>query len=197
MNRREFGKKSLLVGAAVPFIPSLISFDNAPTAKYQVFAGDPSVESFTNTGYFSMKSNPVFVLTKEGQTEVLTFNSDINFTTGQPRKNRGGFRVLDISVKKWEGVAFSKLLNKEIAFKVSESFKNSSLTSKVLNQDFPSDLSLHLEYDLYVAGSLVKRGIAAFVSSSLNKGVRPVNQVMKVDHGEHEVGGFSINFCAA
>ena len=201
MDRREFTKKSLITGLAIPVLPSLFGFEtrnNKSEGKYKVYVNN-KVDTFSQAGMVSMQLNPMITLTLNGKTEVLIFESLAILETNNPRKNSKGFRHQDILVKEWEGQTKSKLLNKNVGFKVSDTHWSSSIISEKLNQDFPANFNLNIEFDFLIEGEVMKTGIAAYIDSFFVEGLHSrTNQIYVVSSGETQIDkNFSINFCAA
>lgn len=47
---------------------------------------------FPKSNYFTLNSNPVFVVTRKGEREVLVFDATVNILSGDPKKNDNGVR---------------------------------------------------------------------------------------------------------
>lgn len=163
MKRRDFGKNMAIFLAGAPLVPGAFSFPKKE--KMKVTIGE-SQEIFPMTAAYYTNTNPTFVITHNGQTEVLVLDGTLNFTTQKPAKKRDGFRYIDISLDSWSGSAYSKLLNKEVRFEVSNTLKG-EVKSHYLNQDFPSTMELNIEYNIYLDGELAVKNATARASSQL------------------------------
>lgn len=159
-----------------------------PAGKYQVTIGESS-EMYPAKGSstVNVKTNPVFVITNEGKTEILVFNSKLEYATTAPRKNAQGFRVADVKLQNWKGTTYSKLLGKEVSFVVTNVHK-SQLKSNHLNQDFPSSLVLNVEFDLVAEGEVLQKGISAKVNTTMNGFTPDVRNLLAVESKSTNVG---------
>jgi len=185
MKRRDFNKNIAAFVLTAPFIPALTSFTTI-TGVDKVTVGD-SMEKFPNESTYSVKTNPVFVITHKGQTEVLVFKSNLKYETKSPKKNKEGFRFAEVKLADWKGSTHSKILGKEVSFKVTNS-DQSRFISNHLNQDFPSNLQLNLEFDLMAGSEVIKKGIAARVDTTLNSVVPNPQQLLRVDSTSLNIG---------
>ncbi|MFY7936066.1 MAG: hypothetical protein ACOVOQ_01710 [Flavobacterium sp.] len=182
MKRRDFNKNLSLIGLAAPLFPSLVSAKKTETEQnFEITVGD-SKNVLPAAGAFNLKTNPAFVIWHNGKKEILSFDSELQLQTKNPKKNRSGHRSVDVDLKTWEGKAYSQLLGKEIGFRVTNTHK-SKLTSKVLNQDFPSALELNIEYDILINGQVVKKGISGRVSTHLDTFIPSVDTIFQVEGG--------------
>jgi hypothetical protein len=163
MKRRDFGKNMAIFLAGAPLVPGAFSFPKKE--KMKVTIGE-SQEIFPMTTAYYANTNPTFVITQNGETEVLVLDGTLNFTTKNPAKKRDGFRYIDVSLDSWTGSAYSKLLNKKVSFEVTNTLK-SEVKSHYLNQDFPSTMELNIEYNIYLDGEIVIKNATARACSQL------------------------------
>ena len=187
MKRRDFNKNLAVLATSAPL--ALAAFDkNAPAGKYQVTIGDSSeVYPAIGSSRVNVKTNPVFVITHEGKTEVLVFNSKLEYITAAPKKNAQGFRIADVKLQNWKGTTYSKLLGKDLSFVVTNVHK-SQLKSNNMNQDFPSSLLLNVEFDLIADGEILHKGISAKVNTTMNGFAPDVRNLLAVESKSKNIG---------
>jgi hypothetical protein len=188
MKRRDFNKNIAALALSAPFMPALSSFasEDRPESLFHGSVGK-SLAKFPAQNNYTLKTNPVFVITHKGQTEVLLFKSNMDYTAHSPKKNRAGFRYAEVKLADWQGKAHSKLLGKEVSFKVTNSDR-SKFVSNYLNQDFPSNLQLNLEFDLMAGNEVIKRGIAARIDTTLDGIVPSPQNLLKIDSTSLNIG---------
>lgn len=188
MKRREFNKNLAAFVLAAPFVPALTSFTTiGGSSEFGAVRVGDSLSKFPQRSSYSIKTNPVFVITHKGQTEVLVFNSNLNYETQSPKKNKAGFRFAEVKLEDWKGNAHSKLLGKEVSFKVTNA-SHSKFVSNHLNQDFPSNLQLNVEFDLMADNEVIKRGISARIDTTLDGVVPSPHTLLRVDSASHNIG---------
>lgn len=115
--------------------------------------------TFPASNAFVINSNPIFLITKNGEREVLVFDAHMQVQTSDPKKNETGLRQVGVDVKHWEARAKSKLLGLDMGFRITDLGENSKVTANQLNRDFPSKLEFNMEYEVLVDGEVVKSGL--------------------------------------
>lgn len=199
MKRREFNKYVGAGALTIPFAPSLMAKE-AKTKRELYQVSFDSMEKYPNSSTVPLKSNPVFVLTHQGKTEIITLDSsNMVARTNRPRKNQAGYRMVDVDLN-WEATGYSKLLDKEVQFKVTDS-SYSKMTSQVLNQDFPSKMELNIQYDVFVNGELLQKGLNGRVVSTLDSYQPSANHLFTVSEINTDLtspkDAVGIKFCGA
>lgn len=187
MKRREFNKNIAAFVLSVPFVPALTSFTTITSTEFGAATVGSSMEKFPQQSNHSIKTNPVFVISHKGQTEVLVFNSELNYKTKSPQKNKAGFRFAELELEDWKGTTHSKLLGKDVSFKVTNA-EHSKFVSHHLNQDFPSNLQLNIEFDLMADQEVIQRGIAARIDTTLDGIVPSPHTLLRVDSTSLNIG---------
>lgn len=188
MKRREFNKNIAAFVLSAPFVPALTSFTTiAGSSEFGAVTVGSSLEKFPQGSSHSIKTNPVFVITHKGHTEVLVFDSKLNYETKSPKKNKAGFRFAEVKLEDWKGTTHSKLLGKDVSFKVTNA-DNSKFISNHLNQDFPSNLQLNVEFDLMADNEVIKRGISARIDTTLDGVVPSPHTLLRVDSTSLNIG---------
>lgn len=199
MKRREFNKNLSVLGLAAPLLSGFTLFGNEKVKqKYTVSIGD-SKEVMPRAGNFNIKTNPVFVVTRENQKEVLVFDSEMRLITTQPKKDSDGYQTVEINLRDWQGKAYSKLFGKDVSFRVTNNFK-SGIKANYLNQDFPSKMELNFEYEILIDGVVVEKELSGTVLTNLNSFIPNSRCVFQVSGGDFAVGKSRdtvMNFCAA
>jgi hypothetical protein len=135
---------------------------------------------FPSAGAFNIKSNPIFLITKDGQREVVVFDADMNVKTSTPKKNKSGERAVGLEVLDWTAKAKSKLLDCEIGFRITDLGDNSKVTAKQLNQDFPSKLEFNMEYEVSINGEVIKSGLTGTAEGQINSFPPKPNDMFQV-----------------
>jgi hypothetical protein len=123
---------------------------------------------FPSSSYFTLNSNPVFVITRKGKREVLVFDATMNIQSGNPVKNDLGVREVLVDVKSWSAKATSELLECDIEFRLTNLGENSRVTAKQLNQDFPGQLDFSMEYEVLINGEVAARGLSGAAQGEIN-----------------------------
>jgi hypothetical protein len=143
-------------------------------------SNESSALMFPNAGVFNIKSNPIFLITKDGQREILIFDADMNVKTTDAKKNKTGERAVNIDVLDWTAKAKSKLLDCEIGFRITDMGDNSKVTAKQLNQDFPAKLEFNMEYEVSVNGQVIKSGLTGTAEGQINSFPPKPNDMFQV-----------------
>lgn len=129
---------------------------------------EETVLEFPKANVFAINSNPIFLITRNGQREVLVFDAKMSVQTSEPKKTEAGPRQVGVIVKNWEAKATSKLLGCDIAFRITDLGDNSTVTAKQLNQDFPSKLEFNMEYEVLVDGKVILDGLTGVAEGVIN-----------------------------
>ena len=140
----------------------------------------PKEAMFPSAGTFSINSNPIFLITRNGKREVLVFDASMEIQTSNAKKNKSGERQVDVYVKHWEARAKSKLLDCDLGFRITDLKDNSKVTAKQLNQDFPSKLEFNMEYEVMVNGEVVKSGLTGTAEGEINGFPPKANDMFRV-----------------
>ncbi|WP_126969370.1 hypothetical protein [Gynurincola endophyticus] len=198
MKRREFGRNLFLVGAGLPIV-SKISSSSAAINNRSLSVED-GAEAIPVDQQFKYNTQPVFVITKGDQSEVVVFDANLNFQTENVRKATTGLKITKIDRISWEGKSFSKLLNQDIYFRVSK-VRKASLNSLRLNANFPANLEMAFDYEILDQNrKVIESDIAARLSSDVASFKTFFPKKMTVQgnisakHTNHQIG---FNFCGA
>jgi len=197
MQRREFGKNMAIYTLGATIIPNILLAKKKE--KMAVTIGD-SAETFADAANLKgFQTNPVFIIANEHESEVLVLDAALDFVTKAPAKTTDGFRFMELAVGSWKGSAESKLLGKTITFEVTRSYK-SEVKSKYLNQDFPSNIEMNLEYNVYLGSELVVKGASAAVNADINTLTPDPTNLFMVKSENVNIGPgnkYDLIFCAA
>jgi hypothetical protein len=105
--------------------------------------GSPSPDEFV------IKSNPIFLLRRGDQTEVVVMNATMRIRTQQPTRNRQGRSQTDIEVTEWEASGPSQLLGRDLEFKLSNVRQRAStVVARREGDAFPATLRFKMEYEV-------------------------------------------------
>lgn len=135
---------------------------------------------FPSANTFAIKSNPIFLITRNGEREVLVFDANMLVQTSDPSKGESGHRHVGVNVKNWEAKATSKLLGCDIGFRITDLGDNSKVTAKQLNQDFPSKLEFNMEYEVMVNNEVIKTGLTGTAEGEINSFPPQPNDMFRV-----------------
>jgi hypothetical protein len=199
MKRREFGKSIAAIGLGVTLTRGAAASGDGIQKKFKVTIGDPD-NVYPRGKEMLFNSNPVFVITRGNETEIVKLNAELEMLSRAARKNADGFRFIELDLNKWEGTGYSTLLGKNIHFKMGKVYK-SQLTSLVLNQDFPARLDFVIDYDLSSDDGNIESGLMAkgtAVVSSMNESlsniVLDIESTLPAQIGDSDL---EVVFCAA
>jgi hypothetical protein len=129
---------------------------------------------------FEINSNPIFLITRKGEREILVFDANMRVQTSNPAKTEAGNRHVKVDVKHWEAKAKSKLLGCDIGFRITDLGDNSKVTAKQLNKDFPSKLEFNMEYEVMIDGEIVKSGLSGSAEGEINSFPPKPNDMFRV-----------------
>ena len=135
---------------------------------------------FPKSSYFTVNSNPVFIITRKGEREVLVFDATMNILSGNPTKNNIGMREVNVDVKSWSAKAHSKLLECDIEFRLTNLGENSRVVAKQLNQDFPGELDFSMEYEVLINGEVAAQGLSGAAQGEINSFPPQPNDIFRV-----------------
>jgi hypothetical protein len=136
--------------------------------------------TFPSANTFFINSNPIFLITRKGEREILVFDAKMEVKTSDPKKNDGGNRHVGVDVKYWEARATSKLLGCDIGFRITDLGDNSKVTALQLNKDFPSKLEFNMEYEVMVNGEVIKSGLSGSAEGQINSFPPKPNDMFRV-----------------
>jgi hypothetical protein len=140
-----------------------------------------NVAAFPSAGAFVINSNPVFLITRNGEKEVLVFDAGMQVRTSDPQKIDSGARQVGVEVTQWEAKAKSKLLGVDMGFRITDLGDKSKVTAHQLNQDFPSKLEFNMEYEVLVNGEVVKSGLTGKAEGTINSFPPAPNDIFMVE----------------
>lgn len=105
-------------------------------------------------GEFEINSHPIFLLTRDGETEVLVFDATLTVHTQSPTLSRGAKRQVDVHVTEWVAKAHSTLLDRDLTLRLEGDQPPSRVTSRGFgdDSDFPADLRFGMRWAVEVDG---------------------------------------------
>lgn len=144
--------------------------------------------AFPAANVFAINSNPIFLITRNGEREVLVFNANMSVQTSDPKKTEEGPRQVGVIVKDWEAKATSKLLGCDIGFRITDLGANSKVTAMQLNKDFPSKLEFNMEYEVMVDGKVVLDGLSGTAEGEISSFPPQANDMFRVSGKSLKLG---------
>lgn len=87
---------------------------------------------------------------EERELEVLEFEGHMTLERGEPYTNENGLRQIDFEVLSWSATAWSKVLQQEIFYVLSEKVERqprSSITAEQKGSDFPATFEFNVIFD--------------------------------------------------
>jgi hypothetical protein len=135
---------------------------------------------FPSANIFAINSNPIFLITRKGEREILVFDASMSIQTSEPEKTEAGPRQVNVMVKNWEAKATSKLLGCDIGFRITDLGDNSRVTAMQLNKDFPSKLEFNMEYEVMVDGKVIMDGLTGTAEGQINSFPPKPNDMFQV-----------------
>jgi hypothetical protein len=136
---------------------------------------------FPPAGNFHIESNPIFLIQRNGEREVLVFEAQMDIRTSNAAKNDSGERMVSVEVTDWKAKAYSKLLDCEVGFRITDLGKNSKVTAQNLNYDFPSNLEFNMEYEVLINGEVVKSGLTGVAKGEIHAFPPKPNDMFRVE----------------
>lgn len=144
--------------------------------------------AFPAAGAFMINSNPVFLVTRNGEREVVVFDASMQVLTSDAKKIDTGARQVGVEVTNWEAKAKSKLLGVDLGFRITDLGDNSKVTANQLNRDFPSKLEFNMEYEVLVNGEVVKSGLTGKAEGTINNFPPAPNDMFLVEGKSMKIG---------
>lgn len=135
---------------------------------------------FPKAKFFNLNSNPVFMVCRDGKREVVVFDAHMQIQSSDPFKNSSGVKEVEVDVKSWSAKGSSKLLDCDLEFRLTNLGKNSKVTAKQLNQDFPGQLDFSMEYEVLINGEVVAEGLSGNAQGEINNFPPKTNDVFYV-----------------
>jgi hypothetical protein len=86
----------------------------------------------------------------EREMEVLEFEGHMTLERGEPYTNENGLRQIDFQVLSWTATAWSKVLQQEILYVLSDQVEKqprSSITAEQKDSDFPATFEFNVIFD--------------------------------------------------
>lgn len=151
---------------------------------------------FPAANLFAINSNPIFMITKNGEREIVVFDAQMSVQTSDPKKSPAGPRQVGVNVKNWEAKATSKLLNCDIGFRITGLGDNSNVTAMQLNKDFPSKLEFNMEYEIMVNQEVIMSGLTGAAEGQINSFPPQANDMFRVAGKSLKLGGATIDVVA-
>ncbi len=103
---------------------------------------------FPKAGRFQIKSNPIFLVKKGRDTEIVVFDAVMKIRTAAPKRTQKGSRRVAIEVDSWKARAQSKLLG-PVGFNIKPKTKGrgSVLARRGQRGDFPATLRFTMDWE--------------------------------------------------
>lgn len=143
---------------------------------------------FPASGAFQINSNPIFLITRDGEREILVFDASMQVQTSDAQKTESGLRQVGVDVKHWEARAKSKLLGVDMGFRITDLGDNSKVTANQLNKDFPSKLEFNMEYEVLVDGEVIKSGLTGTAEGEIKSFPPAPNDMFRVGGKSMKLG---------
>lgn len=101
----------------------------------------------------------LFVGKRRSPAETLVFNGRMVIQRGDPYVNRQGKRQIDFTVKSWVAAAFSKVLQQEVVYILSQGIKQrrSTIIAQQEKSDFPATFTFSVIFDVRVGNRTILR----------------------------------------
>lgn len=104
---------------------------------------------------FKIRSKPIFLLSYNGDTEVVVLNAEMTVRTAAPQTNRRGKRAVDVDVAEWIATGRSELLNQDISLRLEGDQPRSYVTARTFEGDFPATLRFRMNWAVEAAGNRI------------------------------------------
>jgi len=104
---------------------------------------------------FTIRSKPIFLLTYNGDTEVVVLNAEMTVRTGAPQRNKRGKREVDVEVAEWVATGRSELLNQDVSLRLEGDQPRSYVTARTFERDFPANLRFRMNWAVEAAGERI------------------------------------------
>ena len=104
---------------------------------------------------FRIRSKPIFLLTYNGETEVVVLDAEMTVRTAAALTNKRGKRQVDVEVAEWVANGRSELLNQDISLRLEGDQPRSLVTARTFDQDFPANLRFRMNWAVEAGGNRI------------------------------------------
>jgi hypothetical protein len=149
---------------------------------------------FPEAGEFLIRSNPIFLLIRGEDREIMVFDATMRIHTSDPKTDSKGRRQVSAKVTEWEAQAHSKMLDADIAFRLTEGGRRpSTVTARKHDADFPATLRFNMDYEVLVNGEPLLRGLSGVATGTINRFPPEASDTFRIKGKRLEIGDIVVD----
>jgi hypothetical protein len=106
---------------------------------------------------FKIRSTPIFLLSSDGESEVVGLTADMRVRTHEAKQGKRGKREVDVEVLEWTAKGKSRLAGHEITLHLEGNQPRSFVTAHSFEGDFPARLNFRMNWAIEAAGERLEQ----------------------------------------